>query len=42
MFRSRFKYYMAIGVFALDRLALERPFCLDTCVLEHSMSETGE
>ena len=28
-----YKYFIAIAVFANDALALERPFCVDTCLL---------
>lgn len=37
----RFKYYMTIAVFANNNQAIERPFCIDTCVLEHTRSIDG-
>ena len=39
---DRFKYFMAIGVFANDALALERPFCVDTCLLSNIPSPPGQ
>mmetsp|Transcript_7575 Transcript_7575/g.18278 ORF Transcript_7575/g.18278 Transcript_7575/m.18278 type:complete len:467 (+) Transcript_7575:148-1548(+) len=32
-----YKYYMGIGVFALDTFATERAFCIDTCVYNHEL-----
>jgi len=47
MYESRvplgwFKYFIAIGVFANDALALERPFCVDTCLLSNIPSPPGQ
>lgn len=37
----RYKYFVAIGVVANDVLALERPFCMDTCLLSNIPSGPG-
>mmetsp|Transcript_36892 Transcript_36892/g.83181 ORF Transcript_36892/g.83181 Transcript_36892/m.83181 type:complete len:441 (-) Transcript_36892:96-1418(-) len=36
-----YRYYVIIGVVAKTKQALERPFCVDTCVLEYVESPVG-
>eukprot|EP00277_Geminigera_cryophila_P040753 CAMPEP_0173105700 /NCGR_PEP_ID=MMETSP1102-20130122/40342_1 /TAXON_ID=49646 /ORGANISM="Geminigera sp., Strain Caron Lab Isolate" /LENGTH=446 /DNA_ID=CAMNT_0014002157 /DNA_START=110 /DNA_END=1450 /DNA_ORIENTATION=- len=36
-----FKYYMVIGVVAKTQQALERPFCVETCVLNYIKQSDG-
>jgi hypothetical protein len=37
-----YKYYMGIGVFADSALAVERAFCVDTCVYKHELVEGSD
>jgi len=36
-----YKYYMAIAVFAEDKLAEKRAFCVDTCLINHVKDDFG-
>ena len=40
-YAGRYKYFVAMAVFANDPLALERPFCMDTCLVENIPSPPG-